>query len=226
MANGRRIAIGDIHGCSRTLKYLIEQILAVTPQDELFFLGDYIDRGPASKEVIDYIIELKAKNFPVRCLMGNHEEMLLEGIKDSSYLDLWIYNGGKKTLESFGIEHPSEISPRYMVFIRSLEYYIELPGCYMVHAGFNFEDGEPFEDKYSMLWVRNPSYHPVDLNHKKVIHGHTPISIGKIQKMVEDEAIDIDLDGGCVYSGHPGLGNLVALDIDNWELFHTPNREY
>ena len=69
-----RWIIPDIHGCARTVKVLLENMLKVTRDDELFFLGDYIDRGPASKEVLDYLMDLQERGWKIHCLKGNHED--------------------------------------------------------------------------------------------------------------------------------------------------------
>ena len=69
-----RWAISDIHGCCQTFRYMVETELQITKEDELFLLGDYIDRGKDSKGVFDYIMQLQNDNFKVQCLMGNHED--------------------------------------------------------------------------------------------------------------------------------------------------------
>ncbi|MDP3444408.1 MAG: metallophosphoesterase, partial [Ignavibacteria bacterium] len=73
-----RWIIPDIHGCSKTLKQLIEYQIKPSRTDEFYFLGDYIDRGPDSKGVIDYIMELQRKEFTIRLLLGNHEEYCIK----------------------------------------------------------------------------------------------------------------------------------------------------
>src|SRR5215218_1348691 len=96
-----RYAISDIHGCCKTFRYMVEEVLHLQASDQLFLLGDYIDRGPDSKGVIDFILELRAKGYRVETLMGNHEFMMLETWEDASYLPLWLRNGGDTTLASF-----------------------------------------------------------------------------------------------------------------------------
>ena len=86
---GRVFAIGDIHGCYKTLKTLLFDEIKITKDDELIFLGDLIDRGLKSKKVLKLILRLKRNGFKVSCLMGNHEIMLLKSIK--SEVDLLIF---------------------------------------------------------------------------------------------------------------------------------------
>lgn len=116
--------IGDIHGEIALLDNLLEAILKHDP-DQITFVGDYIDRGPHSREVVDRIIELEV---PVICLMGNHELMMLNALEDSVFgnnpMELWYRNGGEATLQSFGFpgffSFQSEIEERYIEFFRAL----------------------------------------------------------------------------------------------------------
>lgn len=94
------IAIGDIHGCPLSLDALLEKV-APTAEDTLLFIGDYIDRGPDSKGVIDRLIKLNDEHNCI-FLRGNHEELLL-GYLDRGEYDLWAINGGIQTLASYGL---------------------------------------------------------------------------------------------------------------------------
>lgn len=119
-------AIGDIHGCLEKIENLIEVIAANPKKDKLIFIGDYIDRGSFSKEVVEYVIDLKDKFKNVICLLGNHEQMLLnylEGVDEETYL----YNGGKSTLSGYGIkssdspdERKKKMPETHLIFYRSL----------------------------------------------------------------------------------------------------------
>ena len=116
--------IGDIHGEIDLLENLLTAILKYQPH-QLVFLGDYIDRGPHAREVIDRIMELEV---PVACLMGNHEQMMLNALEDAVFgnnpMELWYRNGGEATLQSFGFpgffSFQSEMEERYLKFFRSL----------------------------------------------------------------------------------------------------------
>lgn len=116
--------IGDIHGEIGLLDKLLEAIRKYKPY-QIVFVGDYIDRGPNSREVIDRIMELE---LPVACLMGNHEQMMLNALEDSAFginpMELWYRNGGEATLQSFGFagffSFQSQMEERYLKFFRSL----------------------------------------------------------------------------------------------------------
>ena len=118
----RKIAISDIHGCIRTFRYLLEEKIRLQPEDHLFLLGDFIDRGPNSKGVIDYILELQQSGYQLTCLLGNHEEMLLRSFTESLMRDVWESNGGMETMMSFGIRTAEEIPDLYMDFFTYLVY--------------------------------------------------------------------------------------------------------
>jgi serine/threonine protein phosphatase 1 len=117
--------IGDIHGEIRLLDRLLNGIRGYNP-DQIVFVGDYIDRGPCSKEVIDRIMGLENETV---CLMGNHEMMMLNAMEDMGYVyspvELWYYNGGEATLHSFGFtsffSFRSDMEPFYVAFFRSLK---------------------------------------------------------------------------------------------------------
>jgi serine/threonine protein phosphatase 1 len=116
--------VGDIHGEIRLLDRLLEQILTYEPT-EIVFLGDYIDRGPHSKEVVDRIMGLVV---PTVCLMGNHEWMMLNALEDSGFgynpMELWYFNGAEATLQSFGFtsffSFQSQMEAEYLDFFHTL----------------------------------------------------------------------------------------------------------
>lgn len=229
----RKIAIGDIHGCKKTLKALVEEKIRITPADQLIFIGDYIDRGPDSKGVLDYLIDLKSTGHDLLFIRGNHEEMLIESFSSQTYFQQWMNNGGGATLESFGIskeeylsQGESRIPEKYMDFLSGTTYYLELEKCFIVHAGFNFYDKRPFEDLDAMIWSRNFDYDRGLAKGKKIIHGHTPTTLENIRATLFDPDCSlINIDAGCVYTEYSGMGNLLGLNIDNMQLFIQPNIE-
>ena len=138
--------IGDIHGEIGLLDKLLEAILKQDPQ-QITFVGDYIDRGPYSRDVVDRIMGLE---LPVACLMGNHELMMLSAIEDSAFgynpMELWYRNGGEATLQSFGFpgffSFQSQMEDRYLQFFRSLQMsHVTEPGpglsVLATHAGIS-----------------------------------------------------------------------------------------
>lgn len=223
--------IPDIHGCSRTLKVLVENMIVPDKNDHLIFLGDYIDRGPDSKGVIDYIMELEESGQKITTLMGNHEDYCLTAWEDDQsikgFLGItpksktqreWELYGGKQCIESFGVERPREIPEKYIEWMKKLHYYVELDDFIVVHAGLNFEEANPFDDKFSMLWIREFEVIPEKINNKKIIHGHVPVNLEFIDMAVNNpESKFIDLDNGVYFSNRPGYGNLVALELTKME---------
>ncbi|ALJ00842.1 metallophosphoesterase [Rufibacter tibetensis] len=219
-----RYAISDIHGCNKTFRYMVEEEINLQTSDTLYLLGDYIDRGPDSKGVIDFIMELRRNGYQVITLWGNHEDMMLHALESSGYTDNWFFNGGKETLKSFGVETLFGIPMPYWRFIEELQLYVELEDYLLVHAGFDFSAKNPFSDRDTMLWTRDFEVDKKILGNRKIIHGHTPTYLTEIADSLIDPVSDvINIDGGCVFSSR--LGYLVALNMDTLELHALRNRE-
>lgn len=223
----RTIVIGDVHGCNETLRALLRQ-LRLRKADTLVFLGDYIDRGPDSKGVIDTVQALRRKGHAVTCLRGNHEQMLLDALNDPNSVDSWLRNGGFQTLDSFGISHPRELPDAYAGFLYSTEYWYETQGFLCVHGGLNFRRPDPLLDRESMLWERG-WYRDIDygwLGERVILHGHTPVSPEETR--AQWEALDrqryLNLDTGCVYAPmtRSGLGFLSAFCLETRALTMIP----
>lgn len=219
----RKIAISDIHGCNATFEALLQQ-LELSKEDHLFLLGDYIDRGPSSKQVLDTIFRLMDEGYQVQCLRGNHEEMLLWAYENAGYdLQTFLNNGGEITLASFGAQHPRGIDSRYIDFINNLPYYLESDEYIFVHAGLNFSPrSHPLEDKDRMLWIRH-WYPMIDyqwLGKRYIVHGHTPTLSMTINKNFQffEELKVLNIDAGCVFP-MSGYGNLCAVDLTGRELY-------
>jgi serine/threonine protein phosphatase 1 len=223
--------IPDIHGCAKTLQALIEELIQPSKHDWIYFLGDYIDRGPSSKEVIDYIIYLQKEQYNIRTLMGNHEDFLLksydEEINLKSVLGLkkknrkkeeWFFHGGKDTMKSFKVANLKDFPAEYLDWMKNLEYFIELENFLLVHAGFNFRSEDPFEDKSSMLWIREYDIDNEKIGNKRIIHGHVPVSLEFIDMSLKSNTYQfIDLDNGPYMTTREGFGNLVALELNTLE---------
>ncbi len=228
--------IPDIHGCVNTLKQLIENGIQPSKEDELYFLGDYIDRGPDGKGVIDYIMSLQENGYKVDYLIGNHEYYCMNSYeKDqhrwfgkSSIQKEWERYGAKTTLASFGVRHPRDIEQKYIDWMKKGKYYIELDNFILVHAGMNFNIQDPFDDTMSMLWVRDFKVDTSKIGGKKIIHGHVPVEHSLIQLFIESEGYDfIALDNGVYYRDQKvGFGNLMALELKNMELVAQPNVDF
>lgn len=210
--SNRYFAIGDIHGCFNSLKELIENKIQLQKSDKLILLGDYIDRGPNSKEVIDYIIDLQNNDYDIVTLLGNHESMLVDAYNNESSISKWIQNGGSETLKSFEINSLKNMDSKYLNFFNSLKLYFELDEYLFVHAGFNDELKNPFVDKYSMLWKSRERYFNPLLTNRIIIHGHSPVSIKTCEEQIKNNSKVINIDAGCVYS-NTDFGKLVAIEI-------------
>jgi serine/threonine protein phosphatase 1 len=213
----RIFVIGDIHGCCNTFKKLLLEIIDIQKSDKIYCIGDYVDRGNDSKGVIDFIINLRIKGYHIHTLRGNHEQMMLEPER----LDQWLENGGGETLKSFGISSVSQLPAKYLAFLKQTEFFIETDKYIFVHAGLNFRIVNPFTDKEAMIWIRDEYFDKTKINDKILIHGHTPIPFESIYKQLYTNKINID--GGCVYTSRPGLGNLIALSLPDMKLIPLRN---
>ena len=205
-------AIGDIHGCFDSLTELIEHKIQLQKNDKLILLGDYIDRGDKSKEVVDFIIKLQEEGYDLVPLLGNHEAMLLDAHKNKEHISKWIQNGGSETLKSFKISSLKDIEPKYLKFFKELKYYYLFDEFLFVHAGFNDNIVNPFDDKYSMLWNCKESYSNPLLINKTIVHGHCPITVSKCEDRITSKLNTINIDTGCVFKNKDGHGVLTALD--------------
>jgi serine/threonine protein phosphatase 1 len=180
-----RFIIGDIHGCINTLKKMLQDSLHISKTDEVFLLGDYIDRGPDSKAVIDYIMFMQEMGYSVHCLMGNHEKLLLDALESPHNESIWAYNGSYQTLKSFGITRADELKPKYVNFFKTLHYYFELDDFVIVHAGLNFNIESPLTDTNAMLWIRDEIVDISKIDNKRIVCGHTPIPLYQIRESLE-----------------------------------------
>jgi serine/threonine protein phosphatase 1 len=152
--------------------------------------------------------------------------MMLRSLTDKQMRKDWYFNGGMPTLRSFGVRETSEVPYHFMEFLGSLEYFHETGDYIIVHAGLNFDIPDPLADREGMLWIRNTFVLPEKIGNRTMIHGHTPVSAAEIRQAVESNSKDIDLDGGCVYTGIEGLGNLCALELNSLRLEVQPNVDF
>jgi serine/threonine protein phosphatase 1 len=217
--SNRLLAIGDIHGCFGPFRRLVEEKIKIRKSDRLVLLGDYIDRGDQSKEVTDYIIDLKENDFDVISLIGNHESMMLSAIENPDYAASWFMNGGYETLYSFGVESASQLNERYLRFFMNLQFYFSQDQYLFVHAGFNDEINDPLEDKYQMIWSRRETYSHPYFSERIIVHGHTPVPLSTCREMVQTRSSVLNIDTGCVYDKTGGYGHLTGIELNTMELF-------
>lgn len=218
---GNRYVISDIHGCNKTFRVLVDKI-KLTEKDQLFLLGDYIDRGADSLGVVYSILELQEK-FQVFPLRGNHEEdlLLIEKIGSPSMINNYIIKNGGSTLYN----GENEIEEKHLNFLNSLPFFIELENDFLVHAGFDFKDERPFWNADEMLWIRDFIYDEEVAKGKRIIHGHTPYKLYQIKRKLKYKDKILPLDNGCIFNGSEGLGNLLCLNLTKNELIIQENIE-
>ena len=224
--DGRRFVIGDIHGCFNTLRTLVEEQLMPTLNDQIFLLGDYINKGPDSRKTLNYIRDLIKKGFKIYPLRGNHEDEILEAAaNDLEYLKWFI----RKSPDMF---KKGALRKKHIKFMKSLPYYYELPDFYLVHGGFNFNSKKPLKDYKSMLCKRmSVGYQPGFEDNKIIIHGHQPLEIDDILNKILNREKIIGLDNGVNYVkthkiyNYIKMGNLCALNLDTFKLHVQKNCE-
>jgi serine/threonine protein phosphatase 1 len=193
-------AIGDIHGSYTKLANLLRHCADHCGENEARFVlvGDYIDRGKRSRDVVNFLIETQT-TWPdqVICLMGNHEDMLLGAVQSGDDL-MWLHNGGDTTLRSYGVRVPADIPAEH------LAWFAALPNCYsderrfFVHAGIM--PGIPLEQqrKDVLLWIREPFLSDTSDHGLYIVHGHTPTRTGAPELC--HNRLNLDT---YAWSGHP-----------------------
>jgi serine/threonine protein phosphatase 1 len=209
VTSGRLLAVGDIHGCRAPLIDLLAKVKP-QPADQLVFLGDYIDRGPDARGVIDTLLDLRKDHPHYIFLKGNHEEMFLDYLNGSSPL-FFLLNGGDATLDSYRQDNNIQIPPEHLHFIEDLQLYHETDGFIFVHAGLR--PGLPLElqQQLDLLWIRSEF---LDSNYdwgKTVVFGHTPLDSPLMT------ANRIGLDTGAVYGR-----TLSCCDVKSRTCWHAP----
>ena len=220
-------AIGDVHGCVRTLEALLER-LELTPDDHVVFMGDYIDRGPDARGVIDRLIALEDTAWlgtgPVcTFLRGNHDQMMLDYLANAGDYDLWRSNGGVFTLESYATSGEIDIPASHVSFLAHTLLSYKVGGFAFVHAGLNpdvsVEDNLRRSDPDVLLWTRGHLDADLSAWEETVVCGHTPVT-----EPINLPAL-IGIDTGAVFTGRPGLGRLTAVRLPEREFISVDNCE-
>ena len=199
---GKIFAIGDIHGCLSKLERIISRIGINSKDDTLVFIGDYIDRGPDSRGVVNFVLDLKKEIRTVICLKGNHEQMFLDYVRLNKNEDLYLSNGGDTTIASYGYRkihglRELDVPDDHMNFFYSLLPCHETDDYIFVHAGLR--ENVPLKDQNikDMLWIRHDFILSSYDFGKTVIFGHTPMSHSKPLFLPGR----IGIDTGAVYGG-------------------------
>lgn len=213
---GRRIAIGDIHGCYHTLVSLIQNQLKINKNDQIFLLGDIIDKGNDSALVLDLIIDLQKKGYQIFPLKGNHEEQLLLAYKCGfDFFEDYLkkYN----SLDLLGNNLNT-----YLDLIHTFDYCIELDQFVLSHCGINTNRVNPFTDIRGMFPNVNFCFEEKELISKVQIHGHLVQSIVEIKNNVQQKKRKISIDSGC-YLKEENFGFLTAIELDSRKLYFQKN---
>lgn len=185
-------AIGDIHGCIDPLTRMLERIEAYASEGTVVFLGDYVDRGPDSKAVLDRLIAGTSDPWRWICLKGNHEDMMVGAYADSDNRSVWISNGGFETALSYGgrvlPEHLQWADDRPLLHVDRHRIF--------VHAGVVPEFPLKLQTKRDLLWLRFSPGQSGDYWGKHLVHGHTPSDSNPMTT-----GNRTNLDSACVFGG-------------------------
>jgi len=214
---GKIFAIGDIHGCLSKLENLIPQIGIDSEEDTLVFTGDYIDRGPDSRGVVDFVLDLKREIRRVICLKGNHEQMFLDYVSLNKNEELYLLNGGNTTIASYGYrnvhgDRELNVPDSHMDFFNSLLPCYETDDYIFVHAGLR--DNIPLKEQniQDMLWIRYDFIMSSYAFGKTVVFGHTPMS--HTDPLFRRGRIGIDT--GAVYGGF-----LTCIELPSKKVYQA-----
>ncbi|GAA4309753.1 metallophosphoesterase family protein [Nibribacter koreensis] len=221
-----RYAISDIHGCLATFKALVEQVLKLELHDHLYLLGDYINKGPDSKGVLDYILHLQRQGYQLTCLRGNHDQLLLDAL-DKGVHTVWLTPEEQQdTLRNFGVERFEDIPEMYIQFIRSMPLLVVLDDYILVHAGLDFSQANLLAtDSCTLLNIKRFQPSVKKLGKRILLHGHLPVSKASIEKVVKQNRISVNLDAGCVYYKNAEFGWLCGYTLDKRQLLWQRNIE-
>jgi len=245
--NQRLFAIGDIHGCHEELKVLIEKLRIdsnLSSDDVVIFLGDYIDRGPDSKKVIDTLIKFKTSYPNTRFLKGNHEDMLLHFLGFKGHYGEWcIINGGKQFFKNYGfkkkcwrwkhhqsVNETAEIDPRFytqegvienipkdhMEFLLNLESAIIHDDFLFVHAGVDVDEPLTNQTEEDLCWIRDAFLLRPHTFPQILVHGHTPTKNPYYDPFLKR----VNIDTGCFKGGH-----LTAVELRSMTFTSIPSRQ-
>jgi serine/threonine protein phosphatase 1 len=216
--NGQTVwAIGDIHGRLDLLDPLLNYIVAESrkchDQIAIVFLGDYIDRGPDSKTVIERIWSLKRdSDFEVHLIRGNHEDSMQTFLDDPRVGVGWCKFGGKETLRSFGLDTPlhshrkeawrslsldleHSVTEVHRSFFRSLESFIIIGGYFFTHAGARPGVDLDKQTAHDLMWIRDHFLSDTEPFALVIVHGHSPADY------IHSDARRIGIDTGAYKSG-------------------------
>jgi serine/threonine protein phosphatase 1 len=216
---GRRLVISDIHGCVQTFARLLSKV-NLNKEDQLFLLGDLIDRGPYSYNIIVKIWELLDQGYQIYILRGNHEQLFIDlSAKSKEKLKSFA----KKQYTLHLLTKDIRFRPVMRNFFKLLPHYYITGNQILVHAGINTSSEAPLKEYRDMLWIRSFQVTPSVLGNRQVIHGHVPTPLNTILKRIKDKKSRIPLDNGCIRAGRSGFGRLLCLNLDTNEVLAQKN---
>lgn len=210
---GRIFAIGDIHGCISHLNTMMMQLDIDSRNDTLVFMGDYVDRGPDSRGVVDTILDIRKNLKNVICLLGNHEQMFLNYYREQKDEELFMHNGGLRTLISYGFNQSGikhlQVPDNHIEFCTTLLPYFETDRYIFVHAGLR--PGIPLAEQNldDLIWIREEFINSSCDFGKIVVFAHTTLSF--TTPLLEKNKIGIDT--GAVYGGKLTCVELPEMKI-------------
>lgn len=194
----RTLAVGDIHGCRNALVALMKAVKP-TKEDRLIFLGDYVDRGPDSKGVIDWILKHREKRETIT-LRGNHEKMMMDSRGSYFDLTLWMPSGGEATFKSYGIESNRAwthlVPEEHWSFLEQTARWFETDSHIYVHASLDPERDLADQADEALFWLKLDSMRKRHKSGKTIVCGHTRQSSGEILNIGHAICIDTAACGG------------------------------
>ncbi len=212
----RIYAVGDVHGCAGLLEQLQDAIRrdadsAAESRKIVVYLGDYVDRGPDSAGVLSILIDRPLDGIEQVCLKGNHEDFLLRFLEDPGICDLWLMNGGRATLRSYGLSveragaedaaaalsdaFRARLPDAHLRFLQDLRLSHRAGGYLFVHAGIRPGVDLSQQTADDLLWIRDPFLRSSYDHGCVVVHGHTPVEAPEVCFN------RINIDTGAVWSG-------------------------
>ena len=228
----RTLVIGDIHGGLRALHQILERA-KVSPNDKLIFLGDYVDGWSQSPEVIDLLIDMK-ETHNVVCIRGNHDDLLLEWLKNGTDNPQWFDHGGEATVTAYQNRDATTLAT-HIDFIESLvDFHLDEQNRLFIHAGFTNMNGVDFEYFPKLFyWDRSlwetalaldKNMKTTDLAYPKrlrlyneIFIGHTPVS--RIGKTIPVQMANVwNVDTGAAFRGP-----LTIMDVDSKAYWQSEN---
>jgi len=222
-ASGERIfVIGDVHGCAMELDALLDGLIRqekLNEKDLVLFLGDYIDRGPDSRSVIDSLLGFSKSHSNTRFLKGNHEDMMLDFLGFGGKLGhAFLYNGGLETIQSYGLsvfapahEMIEAIPESHLEFMKGLESIIVADSFICVHAGLNRMLDLQDQVDSDIFWIREEFINDTHDFEKTIVFGHTPH-----REIMLHLPYKIGLDTGLVF-GH----KLTSLELKSGSVLEV-----